>query len=187
MLNLNNLSVISFCSSIRECLEKGRGKGRNLMIIGGTNRAKSFMFLPMLYIYDCFTCPSNGTFNWVGANDKEVLLFNDIRYGGNGEGDRKFMAWRMFLNLLEGAPINIQMPKNHFAADVEWIKRQPIFATSEQKIVRIMNHRVDEGETDQMNQRWKYVEFNHRFDKKNINYDLVHCPRCFAELVLNNS
>lgn len=186
ILDLNNISVPHFCNAIRTALKKGRGKGRNLMIIGETNCAKSFMFLPLLHMYDCFTCPSDSTFNFVGAHEKEVLLFNDIRYGGNGDGDRKFMPWRMFLNLLEGAPINVPMPKNHFSADVQWVKRQPIFATSDRKIVRVMNHKLDLGETNQMDERWEYIHFKHQFQKAEINYDLVHCPRCFADLVLNN-
>ena len=186
VLRLNHLCIRTFCSDILECLEKGRGKGRNLMIIGGTNRAKSFMFMPLLHIYNCFVCPSGGTFNWVGAHDKEVLLFNDIRYEGNMEGDRRFMQWRMFLNLLEGAPLNIEMPKNHYAADIEWVNKQPIFATSDNKIVRVLNNKVDKEETSQMDERWKYINFTHQFDKSTIKYDLVHCPRCFAELVLNH-
>ena len=186
VLNLNSVPIDHFCALIRDALLKGRGKKRIIMIIGGTNRAKSFMFLPLLHIFDCFTCPSDASFNWVGAPEKEIILLNDVRYEGNGEGDKRFMKWRMLLNLLEGAPINISMPKNHFASDYQWVAKQPIFATAEHKIVRVMNHRLDEGETQQMDERWTYIEFSHKFEHGQINYNLVHCPRCFAQLLFCN-
>lgn len=93
MLQLNDINVVDFCCSVKECIEKGKGKGRNTIIVGGPNRAKSFMLLPpMLHIFKCFMCPSDGTFNWVGAHESELLIFNDVRYGGNGEADEKFVA-----------------------------------------------------------------------------------------------
>ena len=54
----------------------------------------------------------------------------------------------------------------------------------EKKIVKIVNNAIDRGETAQMDERWTYIQFHHRFRNGEINYDLVHCPRCFAELVL---
>ena len=112
--------------------------------------AKSFMLAPLQEIYDCFVSPSNSTFNFVGALEKEVLFFNDFRYKANGVGDKEFMVWSQLLNLLEGAPMNVAMPKNHFAQDVQWSKRPPIFATSDERISRILNGRLDKGETSQM-------------------------------------
>ena len=52
------------------------------MIIGETNCGKSFMLMPLLRIYDCFT------FNFVGAHEKEVLLFSDICYEVNEKGGK---------------------------------------------------------------------------------------------------
>lgn len=186
VLQLNGVAVDFWAKAVRTALEKGRGKGRNMMIIGGTNCAKSFMFLPMQHIYDTFNTPAASSFNWVGAPDKELILLNDVRYGGNGQGDKNFMPWHILLNLLEGAPIDVPMPKNHFAKNVVWKKRQPIFATAEQTITRIVNNKIDAGETSQMDERWVHIKFTHRFKQGDINYNLVHCPRCFAELILNN-
>ena len=74
VLQKNNIDKNYFTSLIRKVLEQDRSKKNNIMIIGGNNRAKSSMFMPMLYIYDCFTCPSDSKFNWVGRQ-KSKLYF----------------------------------------------------------------------------------------------------------------
>ena len=129
-------------------------------------------------------CPAATSFNFVRAVEKEVLLFNDLRYGENGKGDKDFLPWQDLLNLLDGSKLNVAMPKNHFASDMEWVKKQPIFATSEKKIVRAVSGRLDAGETSQMDERWTYIELKHSYDKDQINYNLIPCSRCFAELIL---
>ena len=185
VLRLNNVERDYFASLVKNALKYGRRKKNNIMIVGSTNCAKSFMFLPLEEIFDVFETPSKSSFNFVGALDKEVLFFNDMRYRGNGVGDKEFMPWSQLLNLLEGAAMNIAMPKNHFAQDVQWKKRPPIFATSEYRITRIMNGQMDVGETAQMDQRWVYIDFKYDFSGR-CNYDLVPCARCFARLILGN-
>ena len=180
VLRKNNIDKNYFTSLIRKVLEQGRSKKNNIIIIGGTNQAKSFMFMPVLYICDCFTCPSNSQFNWVGAREKEVIFLKDFRCNDGT------MKWNLLLNFLEGAPTSVTMPKNHFASDVNWTQHQPIFATAEKKIVRVVNNNIDEGETSQMDERWTYIQFHHRFTYGEVDYDLVPCPRCFAEFLLKN-
>ena len=184
ILERNDIKPEFFAGLIHTALKHGRGKGRNVMIIGETNCAKSFMLMPLLHIYDCFTSPSGSTFNFVGAHEKEVLVFNDLRYEANGKFDKEFMPWRSFLNLLEGAPINVPMPKNHYSSDVTWTKKQPVFATSDRKIIRLMNNHINMGETSQMDERWIYIRFTSQLQQSEIDYNLVHCPRCFAEFIL---
>ena len=58
---------------------------------------------------------------------------------------------------------------------MEWTKKQPIFATSDKKIVRVMSGRIDAGETSQMDQRWTYIELKYSYQKEQINYDLIPC------------
>ena len=48
------------------------------------------------------------------------------------------------LSLLDGLKLNVAMPKNNFSSDMEWTKKQPIFATFD-KIVRVMSGRIDEA------------------------------------------
>ena len=43
--------------------------------------------------------------------------------------------------------------KNVYASDQEWTALQPVFATSNQRFVPIINGRNGYGETDQMNER----------------------------------
>ena len=50
VLQMNNIDSAKFTSDVRELLEHGRGKGRCLMIYGDTNRAKSFILMPLRFI-----------------------------------------------------------------------------------------------------------------------------------------
>ena len=183
ILEKNNIDRKEFSTLVLENLKHGRGKGRNLMIVGPTNCGKSFIFMPLTIIYKCFNTPSQGTYNWVDAPEKEVVFLNDIRYDHDGE--KRVMPWNMFLNLLEGATVNISMPKSFYAKDYEWSQRQPIFATSDKPIVRIRNETLDEGETQQMAQRWKILKFNHQFLDDKANYNLINCGACFSKLILD--
>lgn len=186
VLDLNNIPRKDFSSLVINCLTHGRGKGRNLMINGDTNCAKTFMLLPLTKIYDCFMTPSKGNYNWVSAPDKEIIFLNDLRY--DKHGDDRVMPWSIFLNFLEGATINVSLPKNYNSQDFEWSKRQPVFATAEKPIVRIVNGEFNLGETNQMNQRWVFLRFSHEFsmEKKNIDYNITPCGACFAKLILDN-
>ena len=95
--------------------------------------------------------PSNGNYNWVSAPEKEVIFLNDLRYGK--DGDSRLMPCNRFLNFLEGATINISMPKIFYAKDFEWSEKQPVFATADKTIVRIVNGVYDSDETSQMDER----------------------------------
>ena len=182
-LSNNGIDRERFSKIIKNSLKYGRGKGRNLMICGPTNCAKSFILMPLTKIYSCFMTPSQGTYNWVDAPEKEVIFLNDIRYEFDGE--KKVMPWNMFLNLLEGATVNISLPKTFFAKDCEWTAKQPIFATADKPILRIHNGKLDIGETQQMAERWEILKFEHQYLGRNANYDLIPCSSCFAKLILD--
>lgn len=183
ILQLNKIEPRDFAMKVVKALTEGRSKGANLMVVGPTNCAKSFLLKPLLQIYDTFTSPSESKFNLVNAIDKEVMFWNDIRYLPNGVGDQKFMAWQHFLNFLEGLPFNVAMPKNVYGEDRVWSKLQPVFATSDQPITRIMGGKIDVGETSQMDKRWNYVHLHHQFDEESVDHSLVSCARCFAVLI----
>lgn len=180
VLDLNNIYVGKFAEDVRNLLENGRGKGRNIMITGESNCAKSFILMPLTEIYNTFMCPSSNKFNWVGANEKEVVLLNDLNYSEEG-----VMKWMTFLNLLEGAPVHISVPKNHFAEDVLWTELTPIFATCLAPIVRIIGGSIHRQQTKMMDNRWKFYEFKHVFDEEDtVTYP--NCGKCFAEFILDN-
>ena len=75
--------------------------------------------MPLSITFDCFFFPSNSKFNFVTAIDKDIILFNDLLYGPNGKGDDRSLPWNQFLNLFEGAPVNVAMPKNVYVSDQE--------------------------------------------------------------------
>ena len=92
-------------------------------------------------------CSSDNNFNWIRANTKQVVFLNDLNYN---EG---VMKWMHFLNSLEGAPVNISVPKNHFSEDVVWTGMTPIFATAAAPITRIVGNAIDEVQTKMMRNR----------------------------------
>ena len=181
-LSKNDIAVDRFSTLVKANLKYGRGKGRNLMICGPTNCAKSFLFLPLTKVYKCFTTPAKGSYNWVLAPDKEIIFLNDMRYDIDGE--TRLMPWNMFLNLLEGVTVNISMPKNFYENDFPWVERQPIFATSDKPIMRIRNGQLDVGETQQMDQRWTVLHFHHQYVGDDVDLNLIPCGACFAKLIL---
>ena len=77
-LQLNGLDPNEFAAAIRNLIEKGRDKHRNILV-GNSHCGKTFLLKPLTKIYQCFTCPTSGTFNWVGAEKSECVILNDFR------------------------------------------------------------------------------------------------------------
>lgn len=171
---------MNFTSDVRNLLELGRGKGRCLLIHGESNRAKSFIFMPLMEIYDTFLCPSDNRFNFVGANLKQVVFLNDLNYS-----EETVMKWGPFLNLLEGAPVHISVPKNHYAEDTLWTELTPIFATAAAPIAKISGGCIDHRQTKMMTNRWKMYHFTHEFTEDTI-VTFDPCAKCFAEFILGS-
>ena len=176
-LTLNQIQVTAFCSAVKELLEKGRGKHRNILLVGNNNCGKTFVLKPLKIIFNCFLCPSKGTFNWVGADKKECVFLNDFRWS------EKVIPWSDFLNLLEGEAVHVPVPKTHFAEDALWTADTPIFATSKTKFRKYEGGIIDEIETEMMQSRWKVFHFIHRFSEED-SVDIDPCPHCFARLIL---
>ena len=60
------------------------------------------------------------------------------------------MLWADFLNLLEGLPMHIQASKTHFAEDILWDVKTPIFAASSTQFRKYDGGVVNEIETNMM-------------------------------------
>ena len=62
------------------------------------------------------------------------------------------MSWGNFLNLLEGAPVAIGVPKNHYSEDVMWRALTPICCASNRESGwdedRLHSNRHDEPAMD---------------------------------------
>lgn len=80
LLHQNNIPNESFTAAIRALLEHGRGKYRNIMIIGPANCGKSFLLGPLSSIFKCFSNPAASTFAWIGVEEAEVIILNDFRW-----------------------------------------------------------------------------------------------------------
>ena len=80
VLKNNKIHPFIYAAEIRDLLINGRGKFRNLMIIGPANCAKTFMLKPLDSIYNVFSKPANDKYAWVGADSAEVIVLQDFRW-----------------------------------------------------------------------------------------------------------
>ena len=74
ILQRNCIARDDFCSAIRELLQKGRGKYRNIFLKGPANCGKTFLLNPLTIIYKTFLNPASTTFAWVGAESAEIIF-----------------------------------------------------------------------------------------------------------------
>lgn len=177
VLSFNSINPHTFAGYLKELLIKGRSKWLNLMLIGETNCAKTFILKPLKLIFNCFENPSNDKYAWVGADKADVILMQDFRYS------KDTIAWKDLLLLLEGETVKLPAPKNHFSTDVIITSDIPIFATGKEKIkFRGSYNAIDDRETAMMDSRWRYVKFTHVFEKKDQK-QIAPCTVCFAKLV----
>ena len=176
-LQNNSVNKFVFAHSIRDLLKHGRSKNRNLMIVGKSNCAKSFLFLPLEIIYNTFANPANNKYGWINVDRAEVILLNDIRWSP------ELIVWDDFLRLLEGHVVNLPAPKNHYSQDIRMDKDTPIFATSKAEITYLGTYQKrDEMEDEMMAIRWKTFTFTHRIPRDEMK-DIKPCAKCFATMV----
>ena len=128
-LQNNSVSPFIFAEAIRTLLIKGCGKHRNILIIGPSNCAKTFLIKPLEKIFQAFSNPAQDKYGWIGVDQAEVIVLNDLRW------DNQLISWIDFLLLLEGELVNLPAPKNHFARDICLKSDTPIFATSKEEIL----------------------------------------------------
>ena len=151
-----------------------------MYLYGEPNCAKSYLLKPLKVVYHVFSNPSgqkSASFNWVGANEADVVFLNDFRFSEN------IMSWSEALNLLEGYVVMISMPKNQYSCDVEWHEDTPIFATADEPITRVVGGEFKQKETTMMRIRWKHYHFTHVMKEEDV---IVQdpCGKCFAQLIM---
>lgn len=176
VLTKNNIHPYVFAAAVRDLIEHGRGKFRNIMIIGPANCAKTFMLSPLQSIFKTFSNPANDKYAWIGAEDSECIFLNDFRWCS------ELIAWKEFLLLLEGQEVHLPSPKNHYSKDIVIKHDVPIFATGKGKITYVGRYQTtDERETEMMSVRWKYFEFKYQIPQHEQK-DILPCRKCFARL-----
>ena len=164
-----------YAAAIRDLIN-GRGKFRNIIIIGQANCGKTFMLKPLELIYDVFSNPANDKYAWVGADTAEIIVLQDFRWC------RDSIQWKELLLLLEGETVKLPAPKNQFSTDVVIKKDTPIYATSNSRITYTGKfNSADDRETEMMSVRWKFIEFTHQITE-NEQKQVAPCAGCFAEL-----
>ena len=177
VLRHNGINLQSFSDAVKELIHKGRGKYRNLMIVGPANCGKTFILNPLSIIYNTFCNPACSSFAWVGAEHAECIFLNDFRWS------QQIISWHDFLLMLEGQLVHLPAPKTHYAKDIVFDKDTPIFSTGKHAIIYIKNGVIDERETEMMTVRWRVFNFNYQIpaeEQRNI----LPCPKCFASLIL---
>ncbi len=178
VLRNNGVNAYVYAAAVRELLVKGRGKYRNIMIIGPANCGKTFLLDPLNEIYDTFTNPSSASYAWLGVEDKEAIFLNDFRYS------QEIMPWKDILLLLEGQALHLAAPKTSYAQDILFDKDTPIFATSKETIKFPGKYNTtDEIENEMMAVRWKTFVFHHQIPESDHKV-LPRCKKCFASLIL---
>ncbi len=180
VLAKNGIDINEFANLVKESLTKGRGKHRNLMIVGPANCGKTFILKPLTLVYAVFCNPASGTFAWVGIENAECIFLNDFRWSA------QLIPWHDLLLMLEGELVHLPAPKTHYTEDIQFAKDTPIFCTSKRPLMFIKNGVVDDRETEMMAVRWKVLYFNHHIPEDEQRR-LPPCAKCFAELVLGNN
>ena len=128
VLKQNKIHPILFGSAIRELLVKGRGKYRNIMIVGPSNCGKTSFLSPLREIFHTFSNPAKDKYAWVGAEKADIIFLNDFRWS------EELISWNVFLKLLEGDLCHLPAPKNHYATDLCIDTDTPIVATGKEEI-----------------------------------------------------
>lgn len=176
VLKKNKVNKYVFADLVRNILEKGRGKGRNLMITGPTNCGKTFILNPLTLIFKTFVNPSSAKYAFVGMQECELMLLNDFRWS------QDMIPWQEFLNLLEGQTVHLAAPKTHFAQDIMFTADTPIFSTSIEMVKFAGKSNLIQGENAMMERRWTEIKFHAQIAIEE-QIEIQSCPRCFAELV----
>lgn len=169
VLTNNGVTCASFSTIVKELLDKGRGKYRNVMITGPANCGKTFLLNPLNHVYKTFTNPATTSFAWVGSED--------FRWSP------QVLPWHNMLLLLEGQTVHLPAPKSHFSKDITFNTDTPIFCTGKQEIILVKGGNIDERESEMMRVRWHVFRFNYQIPESEQR-DIAPCKHCFAELIL---
>jgi len=75
VLSQNNITSSQFGKAMRTLLVEGRGKHRNIMIVGPTGCGKTFLLKPLKLLFKAFCNPGNDKYAFMNAVESEVTIF----------------------------------------------------------------------------------------------------------------
>ncbi len=180
ILQRNNIPKLRFAEAVRNLLEHGRGKYRNIFLQGPCNCGKTFLLNPLNAVFNTFTNPATTTFAWVGASEAEVVFLNDFRWSP------QIIPWHDLLLLLEGQEVHLPAPKTHYKQDISFKGDTPIFCTAKEELSFVRGGNVDQRETEMMRVRWLVFSlFSKIPEEQQVN--VAPCPRCFSELIFSQT
>ena len=166
-----------FAEAIRTLLKLGQGNNCNILLVGPADYGKKFLLNPLTAIYDTFLNPSSSRYEFVGAENKEIMFLNDLRWS------QEMISWKEFLNLLEGQSIHLAAPKIHYAKCILITEDIPVFATNIAPIMFAGKGTIVEGENAMMEARWQQqfqLSVHIPFSKQKT---AKICAGCFCKLV----
>ena len=169
---LNGYGGQEIQSAVLEALELGRAKMRTIVIVGGTNRAKSFCLKPLALVFRAYVTPDTGTHQLADLKGAEVLWLNEFEY------DPTFVPWRKLKDFLEGETLKVAVPKTQ-GANYIFDADAPVFCTGPGPV----EHPRLPRETAQMDSRIRYFLFEHWFDPETCP-EIKPCACCFAQWLL---
>ena len=140
ILRWNDVSREAFSEAVKDLLEKGRGKFRNILFKGPANTGKTFLLNPLNIVYRSFSNPATSTFARVGAEIAELIFLNDFRW------NPQIIHWHNLLLMLEGQPVHLPAPKSYFSKDLEFTRDTPIFCTTKHDLGYVKGGVIDERE-----------------------------------------
>ena len=192
LLQKNGIDSIQFSAALQETMRLGRGKHRNIILVGRADCGKSFMFEPVNNaIPQTFQNPAKSVFGWLGVENANCIFLNDLRWFPP-KVSGYFIAWDDLLKLLEGAHVRLPAPMNAKSSHLEITKKMPILATS-LDVVRYYISNVDEPQTERhvcenemMESRWNVFRFTYQLKKEEKVENVPQCKVCFSKLVLGN-
>jgi hypothetical protein len=182
VLTLNKISEEEFTSAILKNVRDGRGKYRNIMLVGPTNCAKTFLLKPLSKIFaeEFFENPANHRFGWAGVENASVIMLQDFRWS------KELISWKDFLLLLEGENLKLPTPRNIYKEDILVTGNISIFATGKCEITYKGSYNTsDNREDDMMSSRWKMFKFSHQFREEDQKH-VQPCGHCFAKFILRS-
>ena len=185
ILKRSSINKYVFAHAIRQLLEHGRGRKRNIFLLGPTASGKTFLLKPLLELFpDHFANPPASSFGWLGADEARIILLNDYRWENKRNGGN--IEWGALLNLLEGFKTKLPAPMNSFAKHIVIDTDVPVFGTGPE-LIRWYSNSNEEArgkkhakEDSQIDDRWVTFEFKHTFPKHE-RVEAASCVSCFAK------
>ena len=108
----NEVRLHVFANRVHTLYSKGRGKLRNLIVVGPSNCGKNFLLFPREIIFKTFLDPANEKYGCVGATTVELIVLNCFCCSN------ELNKWNYFLLLLEGHAVHLPTQKNHSTSDI---------------------------------------------------------------------